>query len=262
LLLERLGVIPNYVSEDSNNRLTLNKEYIKTGSAELDSLFDGKGIESGAVTEFYGQSGSGKTQICHTLCVAIQQLHSENKAIYIDTEGKFRPERIAQIANEKGLDCTKVLSNIKSARTLNSSRLETILRQECSSHIAKESNMKLLVVDSIASHYRAEYAGYSMLSQRQHQLNKIMNLLQNMAQVYNIAVVITNQVLNSTHGNWGNSDKPIGGNIMAHTSTFRIQLHGSNPDCLNSKLISSSCYPQSEKPFAINKGGIANVEKY
>jgi RecA/RadA recombinase len=118
------------------------------------------------------------------------------------------------------------------------------------------------VVDSITNHYRAEYAGYSMLSQRQHQLNKIMNLLQNMAQVYNIAIVITNQVLNSTDGIWRNSDNPIGGNIMAHSSSSRIQLRGSNPDCLNSKLISSSCYPQSEKPFAINQGGIADVEKY
>ena len=191
-----------------------------------------------------------------------RQLHPDNKAIYIDTEGKFRPERLAQIAQEKGLDCRKVLSNIKSARTLNSPRLETILRQECSSHIAKEPNTKLLMVDSLTSHYRAEYAGYSMLSQRQHRLNKIMNLLQNMAQVYNIAVVITNQVLNSTDGTCRNSDKPIGGNIMAHSSTFRIQLRGSNPDCLNSKLISSSCYPQNEKPFAINEGGIADVEKY
>ena len=121
--------------------------------------------------------------------------------------------------------------------------------------------MKLLVVDSIASHYRAEYAGYSLLSQRQHQLNKIMNLLQNMAQAYNIVVVITNQVLNTTDGIWGNSDKPFGGNIMAHSSTSRIQLRGSNPDCLNSKLISSPCYPQSEKPFAINEGGIADVGK-
>lgn len=184
LLLEQLGVIPNNISEASNNRLSLNKEYIKTGSAELDILFGNKGIETGAVTEFYGPSGRGKTQVCHTLCVTVQQLHPDNKAIYIDTEGKFRPERIAQVAKEKGRDYRKVLSNIRSARTLNSSRLETILRQECSSHIAKERNMKLLVVDSITSHYRAEYAGYSMLSQRQHQLNKIMNLLQNMAQAH------------------------------------------------------------------------------
>ena len=89
-----------------------------------------------------------------------------------------------------------------------------------------------------------------------------MHLLQNMAQAYNIAVLLTNQVLNSTDGVWGNSDKPIGGNIMAHTSTFRIHLRGSNPDCLNSKLISSPCYPQSDKPFAITKGGIEDVGEY
>ena len=187
LLLEQLGVIPNNISEAGNNSLTLNKEYIKTGSAELDSLFGGKGIETGCSYRILRPLWKRKNTNLSYICVLqYNKLHPDNKAIYIDTEGKFRPERIAQIAHEKGLDSRKILSNIKSARNTKQFRLETILRQECSSELAKEINTKLLVVDSITSHYRAEYAGYSMLPQRQHQLNKIMNLLQNMAQVYNM----------------------------------------------------------------------------
>ena len=128
LLLEQLGVIPNDISKASNNNPTPNKEYIKTGSAELDRLLGGKGVETGAITEFYGHSGSGKTQICLSLCLMAQQLHPDNKAIYIDTEGKFRPERIAQIAHKKGMDANKSLQNIKVVRVLTSARLETIIQ--------------------------------------------------------------------------------------------------------------------------------------
>jgi DNA repair protein RadA len=112
LLFEQLGVIPNNISEVGNNNSTSNKEYIKTGSAELDRLLSGKGVETGAITEFYGHSGSGKTQICLSLCLIVQQLNPDNKAIYINTEGKFRPERIAGIAHKKEMDADKSLMNI------------------------------------------------------------------------------------------------------------------------------------------------------
>ena len=92
LLLEQLGVIPNNISNAGNNNSTANNKYIKTGPVELDMLLGGKGVETGAITELYGHSGSGKTQICLSLCVMVQQLHSDNKAIYIDTEGSIDQE--------------------------------------------------------------------------------------------------------------------------------------------------------------------------
>jgi RecA/RadA recombinase len=165
LLLEQLGFIPNNISKSGNNNSATNREYIKTGSVELDSLLGGKGVETGAITEFYGHSGSGKTQICLSLCVMVQQFHSDNKAIYIDTEGKFRPERLPQIAQKKGLDSDKYLQNIKHVRVYNTARLETVIQQDCCSEIAKDSGMKLLIVDSATSLYRAEYGDRSMLSQ-------------------------------------------------------------------------------------------------
>jgi DNA repair protein RadA len=180
LLLEQLGVIPNNMSNAVDKSSTSNKEYIKTGSVELDKLLGGKGVETGAITEIYGNSGSGKTQTCLSLCVMVQQLHSDNVAINLDTEGKFRPERLSQIAQKKGLDSDKYLRNIKHVRVHNTARLETVIQQDCCSEIDKDSDVKLLVVDSITSLYRAEYGERSMLSQRQHQLLKVVHVLQNM----------------------------------------------------------------------------------
>lgn len=110
----------------------------------MDRLLGRKGVETGAVTEFYGHYGSGKTQICLSLCVMVQQLHPDNVAIYLDTEGKFRPERLSQIAQKKGLDSDKYLQNIKHARVHNTARLETVIQQDCCSEIDKDSNVKLL----------------------------------------------------------------------------------------------------------------------
>jgi DNA repair protein RadA len=127
------------------------------------------------------------------------------------------------------------------------------------SEIAKDSDVKLLVVDSVTSLYRAEYGERSMLSQRQHQLLKVMHVLQNIAHVHNIAVVITNQI-QTTPNEWtSKSDIPIGGNVIVHTITFRIRLRASNPDKMGAWMVSSPCYPQDDIRFAIGEGGIVDV---
>jgi DNA repair protein RadA len=141
----------------------------------------------------------------------------------------------------------------------NTARLETIIQQDCCSEIGKDSSIKLLVVDSIPSLYRAEYGERSMLSQRQHQLLKLMHVLQNIADTHNIAVVITNQI-QTTPNDWtSNSDIPIGGNVPAHTSAFRIRLRGSNPDKMWATMVSSPRCPQDDIDFAINESGIVDV---
>ena len=88
---------------------------ITTGSSELDALLKG-GIETGSITEIFGEFRTGKTQLCHTLCVTTQlpmeQGGAEGKAMYIDTEGTFRPERLMEIAERYGLNGQDVLDNV------------------------------------------------------------------------------------------------------------------------------------------------------
>lgn len=225
LKLEEIGIIPSskISSFDHNNRFSNSRLYIKTGSIDFDQLFGGNGIETKAVTHFYGRSLTGKTQICHTLCVTVQELQADYKSIYIDTEGTFRVERIAEIAKAKGLDPTRILQNVRCIQPLNSARLESILQQDLSLILNQDRGIKLLIIDSVINPYRADYPGRGMLSQRQSRLSKVMHLLQNIARMYDIAVVITNQVHTSISG-YGfclaDSDRPMGGNVMTHTSTF------------------------------------------
>lgn len=153
----------------------------------------------------------------------VQKLHSDSKAIYLDTEGKFRPERLSQIAQKKGLDSEKYLQNIKHVRVYNTARLETVVQQDCCFEIANDSRIKLLIVGSVTSLYRAEYGERSMLSQRQHQLLKVMYVLQNMAHVHNVAVVITNQI-QTTPNEWTSMNLDVHYDIgcQAQKDYFRL----------------------------------------
>jgi DNA repair protein RadA len=194
-------------------------ERISTGSKSLDDILGG-GIETKALTEFYGESGSGKTQICHTLSVMAAQDKSNGgvnaKIIYIDTQGKFRPERIVAIAKSRGFNIDHAMSNILCVKTMNAHRQESII-ENILSRLNNDSSIRLLIVDSVISNYRAEFSKV----QKQKKLYKFMCTLANIAQRYNIAVVVTNQVNFLSHYRTAN---PSGGKIMAHASTYRISL--------------------------------------
>lgn len=228
-----------------------------TGSKALDDLLGG-GIESHAILELIGEFGSGKTQICHTICVTVQ-LPIEcgglgGKALYIDTEGTFRPERITQIALALNLDPETILKNIIIGRAFNSDH--QILMAEKIDEMIMEQNFKLIIVDSLVSHFRAEYLGRESLPERQQKLNKHLHRLLRISEIYNIPVVVTNQVVASPDVFLGPRNKPAGGHIVAHLSTNRVWLRKSKKNLRIAKVIDSPYLPDSECVFVISEKGI------
>jgi DNA repair protein RadA len=232
-----------------------------TYSNNLDNLFLG-GIETQALTEFYGEFGSGKTQICHTLCISSQLPFEEHglagNVLYIDTESTFRPERIAQIAKTRNMDVEKILENIHVAKVYNASHLELIIKALGS--LIQQNNIKLVVVDSIISLHRAEFVGRGTLSERQQKLNAIMHRLKRIAEIYNIAVVITNQVQASPDTFFGDPTKAAGGNIIGHASTYRVYLRKAGQE-RKAIMIDSPCHPYGDTNFMITEGGIGDPDE-
>ncbi len=236
-------------------RKTMKK--ITTGSKELDNLLGG-GIETQAITELFGEFGSGKTQICHQLAVNVQLPEDKGgigkTAIYVDTENTFRPERIIQMAQAYELDPEKVLESITVARAYNSDHQMLIV--EKSEEIIKERNVGLIVVDSLTSHFRSDYSGRGMLADRQQKLNRHMHTLQRMADIYNLAVVVTNQVMARPDFFFGDPTAPIGGHIVGHSSTFRVYLRKSKGGKRVARLIDSPSLPEGEAIFTVLAEGI------
>jgi DNA repair protein RadA len=262
LMLEELGVIDkSFVTATSLYERRKGNERISTGARNFDDLLGG-GIETRAVTEVYGEFGTGKTQLCHTLCVMVQQPRQagglEGGAIYIDTENTFRPERIVSIARARGLDPDRTLANIIVAKAYNSAHQELILEE--TGHFIEENRVRLVIVDSAVAHYRAEFLGRATLSERQQRLNKFMHVLVRLAETYGIAVVVTNQIQSSPDGYFGDSARPTGGNVVAHTSTYRIYLKRSSGKNRIARIVDSPYHAEREVLFTLADKGIADVE--
>lgn len=246
--------------EYMEKRRTIGK--ISTGSKSLDKLVGG-GIETQAITEVFGEFGSGKTQLAHTLAVMVQLPPEEGglqgSVIWIDTENTFRPERIRQIAENRGLDPEEVLKNIYVARAFNSNhqmllveRAEEIIKEKAET----ERPVKLIVIDSLMAHFRSEYIGRGTLAERQQKLAKHLADLHRIADLYDIAVFVTNQVQAKPDAFFGDPTRPVGGHILAHSATLRIYLRKGKAGKRVARLIDSPHLPEGEAIFRITDKGV------
>ena len=170
----------------------------------IDDLLAG-GFETQSLVEVYGEFGSGKTQIGHQLAVnctmPIEQGGLDGDVFYIDTEDTFRPERITQMARGHGLDPEAVLERIHVARAYNSAH-QMLLAEEIK-RMSRGINVKMIIVDSLTSHFRAEFVGRGMLANRQQKLNRHLKDLKQLADVNNALVLVTNQVMSKPDAMWG-----------------------------------------------------------
>jgi len=261
------------------------------GVEEIDGLLGG-GVETQSITEVYGEFGAGKSQVTHQLAVNVQlpAEHGglEGSAIFIDSEDTFRPERIEQmvkgqdddvledtmvlhglVGEDEAADPTdeallddlveSMLDKIHVAKAFNSNH--QILLAEKAQEIASESQdeefpVRLLAVDSLTAHFRAEYVGRGELADRQQKLNKHLHDLMRVGDLNNTAVVVTNQVASNPDSFFGDPTQPIGGNILGHTSTFRIYLRKSKGNKRIVKLVDAPNLPDGEGVMRVEGAGL------
>ncbi|NJD51507.1 MAG: DNA repair and recombination protein RadA [Candidatus Methanoperedens sp.] len=238
------------------------------GTRAFDDLMGG-GVESQSITEFYGEFGSGKTQVGHQMAVNVQLPKEEGglggSVIIIDTENTFRPERITQMV--MGLsakygteyDPEEFLKNIHVAKAYNSNH--QILLVDTANDLAlklrdTDKPVRLLIVDSLTAHFRAEYVGRGTLADRQQKLNKHMHDLMKFASLYNAAIIVTNQVMSKPDAFFGDPTKPIGGHIVGHTATFRLYLRKSKGEKRIARLVDSPNLPEGEAIFSVTSEGL------
>lgn len=236
---------------------------ISTGCQAFDILLGG-GVESQSITECYGEYGSGKSQLAFELAVNVQLPKEkgglEGHAIWIDTEGTFRPARIEQLAVSKGLDPKEALQNIKIGRAYSSDH-QILLVDKIPELINKDSKIKLVVVDSMMALFRAEYVGRGTLADRQQKVNVILHNLQRLADRFNVAVYITNQVMARPDVLFGDPTVAVGGHIIGHVATYRIYLRKGKKGTRVAKLVDSPSLPEGEVTFQITADGIKDVDE-
>jgi DNA repair protein RadA len=231
--------------------------YISTGSESLDKVMGG-GLETQGVTEIFGEFGSGKSQLAHQLCLNVQlppeRVGLSGKAVYIDTENTFRPERIAHMAKALGLDPKQALENIYVARACTTDH--QLLLAEKAADLAKQGDVKLVVVDSLTSLFRSEYCGRGALAERQQKLGRHLAALHKLAELHDLAVLVTNQVQAKPDTFFGDPTRPIGGHVLAHSATTRLYLRKSKANTRVASMVDSPSLPPQSATFQITEAGI------
>jgi len=231
--------------------------YISTGSVAFDKVIGG-GVETQGVIEVFGEFGSGKSQLAHQLCVNVQLPREkgglDGRAVYIDTENTFRPERIAQMARAAGLEPEKVLENIYVARACTTDH--QMLLAEKAADMAKQDGIKLVVIDSLTSLFRTEYCGRGALAERQQKLGRHLAALHKLAELHDLAVLVTNQVQARPDVFFGDPTRPVGGHVLGHSATARIYFRKSKANTRVANLVDHPGLPPESATFQIVEAGI------
>ncbi|MBO4522454.1 MAG: DNA repair and recombination protein RadA [Methanomicrobium sp.] len=237
---------------------------------ELDELMGG-GLETMSIIEFYGEFGSGKSQISHQMAVNAQLPYEvgglQGSVVYVDTENTFRPERIRQMVEGLEVDCEvppveDFLEHIHVAEAFTSDHQMLLIdniRELAAELKDTDRPVKLIIVDSLMAHFRAEYAGRGTLSARQQKLNKYMYDLAKVAKEFNSVIIVTNQVQSNPAVFFGDPTKPTGGNIVGHASKFRVYLRKSKGGKRVAKLVDSPDQPEGEAAFSVEMAGLKSV---
>jgi len=234
-----------------------NMDRLTTGSAAFDKILGG-GLETGSVTEVFGEFGSGKSQLAHQLCVNVQLPKErgglEGSAVYIDTEGTFRPERIAQMASALGLDPAEVLEGVRAARALTTDH--QMLLAEKVGEMNGGKPVKLVVVDSVSALFRTEFCGRGSLAERQQKLGRHIATLHGIAERCGAVVLVTNQVQARPDVMFGDPTRPVGGHVLGHGVTVRVYLKKGKNEVRIAKLVDHPCLPPESATIRITEEGI------
>jgi DNA repair protein RadA len=237
-------------------------EKITTGCKAFDAILGG-GFETGSISECFGEFGSSKTQIAHALAVNVhmpkEKGGNEGMTVFIDGESTFRPERIKQFAEGVGIDPIEALKSIKVARAFNSDH-QMLLAEKIEDLIKEGLPIKLVVIDSLTAHFRADFSGRGQLADRQQKLNKHMHTLMKLAAKYNICVYVTNQVMSKPDTFFGDPTAAIGGNIVGHNSQTRLYLRKGKKGSRVAKLIDSPHLPDAEAAFMVTERGLEDIK--
>ena len=250
----------SFVRADELMKMKATVRRLTTGSKAFDGLIGG-GLETQTITEFYGEYGVGKSILCHQLAINVQlpvdKGGLDGGALYLDTEQTFRPEWIVRMAKTAGLEPTDVAQRIIYSEAYNSDH--QILLLEKADRIIKDNNIRLIIIDSLTSHFRSEYIGREMLAERQQRLNNHMHRLIRLARGFNAVAMVTNQVMAKPDQFFASVDA-VGGHIVAHTSHTRVFLRrAANGPIRIARLVSSPYLPEGERIFKVTEGGIVDV---
>ncbi|MCD6383383.1 MAG: DNA repair and recombination protein RadB [Thermoplasmata archaeon] len=226
---------------------------VPTGCSSLDRLLGG-GVESGAITELFGEGGTGKTNIC--LQLARNVAREGQKVIYIDTEG-VSLERLEQMCSGEG-DFQEVLKKILFFEPYSLREQERAVERAIKIAEA-EVGVGLVVLDSATVFYRMNL-GQGRDERGRHLLAKMTLELLKLARQRDIPILITTQVYSHRDGG---DVLPIGGHALSHNAKAILKLEKAGDGGLRkATLVKHRSMPTDRSTlFRLTPRGVEDVKE-
>lgn len=213
---------------------------IKSGITKIDDFLNG-GFKGGFITDIFGSSASGKTQLVFQICA--NAIMNNFSVLFQDTKGEFRPERILEILKANNKD-EKLLENIKVLRITNTS--------EQISNLSKiKSNFSLIIIDNITELFSFEYNKDEQSLEKNKIFMKYMHNLSNITLEKNIPIILTNMIRTIDDKEIENLEKAI--NLFTHVK-IHLTKHSNS---INGELITIN--KKSKFSFVITNEGVINA---
>jgi len=252
-----------FIRGDELAKMHSDQKLMTTGCSSLDRLLGG-GLKTQSITEFSGEFGSGKSQICQQLAVAVQlpveKGGLDGACLYIDTEGSVLPETFLRMSRHLGVDPETALKKIIYAEGYTSEH-QTVLLDSCD-EIVNAHGVRLIIVDSLMAHFRSEFLGRETLAPRQQLVNKFLHKLKRLSRGFNAVAVVTNQVSAVPDSTFGpQQPKAIGGHVVGHAVHTRVFIRKGRGNLRIARITASPFLPEGETPFRITDLGIEGEEE-
>jgi DNA repair protein RadA len=191
---------------------------LSTGSGGLDALSAG-GYEEGKITEVFGASNSGKTQL--GIQATVMASARGWKSVYVDTESTFRPERVEQMAESRGIQAKAALDSVYSLRADDVAAQSQVLERMAED--PRVSPAKLVVVDTVTKNFTLEFPGREKTGRRQGALGAYLNRIAIDAYLHRRVVLLTNRVASITVSGTS-KDVSVGGLTLERFVSKSIRL--------------------------------------
>ncbi|MFX1354640.1 MAG: ATPase domain-containing protein [Promethearchaeota archaeon] len=251
-----LNKLNQYIDSDIiSNQRNSNLEQINvlpSGLTNLDNLMNG-GFHSEKLYILFGAYSTGKTQLCHQLCVESSKRFSS--CLFIDTENTFRPERIIQIAEAQRLNPKKVLKNILVTKVMSNSMF--LLNLQNIENLIKMKKYRVLLIDSLNNYYRVEQSNTEVsYFKAKSNFIKILKYINDLTNKYNLIIVATAQVTPSFVTGTEIGEIPVGIQYMNHFFSEFLYLTLQEESIGKVHIINSLSLPEKKVLFKIKSEGI------
>ncbi|MFX0176654.1 MAG: ATPase domain-containing protein, partial [Candidatus Hodarchaeota archaeon] len=232
------------------------KYHFTTGSRNFDKVLSG-GFQSKQMYLIFGANKTGKTQICHQMC--IQAFKQNFGTIYIDTENTFRPERIKELAIAQSLDHNRVLKKILVSKIMSTSAM--LLKLNEVKEILEKNKNEILIVDSINNHFRVEMGDKSKtFHQVRNTFMRILEIFNNLTNRFNLITIATAQVTPNFNDKDILREYPVGLTFLSQYFSEFIYLSYKEKEEGYAHLINSYLFPEKKILYKISNKGIEDYK--